>query len=63
MNFAASPRIERVASRKKYRIAREGLCNAFMHARAAHVEAEITYGRGFSGYEFAMMESASLRIF
>jgi len=30
-----------------YRIAREGLCNAFTHARAAHVEAEITYGARF----------------
>jgi signal transduction histidine kinase len=27
-----------------YRIAREGLRNAFSHARAQHVEAEITYG-------------------
>jgi len=27
-----------------YRIAREGLRNAFKHARARHVEAEITYG-------------------
>ncbi len=31
-----------------YRIAREALRNAFGHARARHVEAEITYGeRGF----------------
>jgi signal transduction histidine kinase len=27
-----------------YRVAREGLRNAFNHARARHVEAEITYG-------------------
>ena len=27
-----------------YRIAREALCNAYLHAQASHIEAEITYG-------------------
>jgi hypothetical protein len=44
-----------------YRIAREALRNAFSHARAHHIEAEITYADGCSGCEFGTMERALTR--
>ncbi len=46
-----------------YRIAREALRNAFNHAQAHHIEAEITYGDGCCGCAFATMAAASLRRF
>jgi signal transduction histidine kinase len=44
-----------------YRITREALHNAFNHALAKHIEAEITYGEQLFRCEFGMMGRASPR--
>ena len=46
-----------------YRIGREMLRNAFRHAHANRIEAEIRYDRACSGYGFAMTVRGSTRAF
>ena len=46
-----------------YRITREALRNAFSHARARHIEAELIYAEKCSGCEFGMTERAFFRQF